>query len=120
MRTTVAALLLVALAALVFAGGCSKTEQTQLQGAPSVAQPPTAATPEALKTAKPAADQAEMAVCPVLGTTMPKDKMTPYEYKGKTYYLCCADCLPKFKANPEKYLKNPAKPLPVGAPMPAD
>lgn len=28
------------------------------------------------------------------------------EYKGKTYYFCCAGCDTKFKDNPEKYLKG--------------
>jgi Cu+-exporting ATPase len=28
------------------------------------------------------------------------------EYKGKTYYFCCAGCDTKFKENPEKYLKG--------------
>ena len=134
MRTTVVAMLIVALAALVLVGGCSKKEQTELQGAPAVAQPPPAAThtmpggeqmqgamPESpqAEPAKPAADKAAMASCPVLGTTMSKDKMIPYEYKGKTYYFCCPDCVTQFKAHPEKYLNNPAKPLPVGAPMPS-
>lgn len=27
------------------------------------------------------------------------------EYKGKTYYFCCAGCDTKFAADPEKYLK---------------
>jgi len=26
------------------------------------------------------------------------------EYKGKKVYFCCAGCVKKFKANPEKYL----------------
>lgn len=31
------------------------------------------------------------------------------EYKGKTYYLCCAQCPELFSANPEKYIKNKDK-----------
>jgi len=27
-----------------------------------------------------------------------------HEYKGKTYYFCCAGCVEKFKASPERYL----------------
>lgn len=54
----------------------------------------------------------EMASCPVLGTTMPKDKMIPYTYKGKTYYFCCPPCVDAFKADPEKYIRHPAKPKP--------
>jgi YHS domain-containing protein len=59
----------------------------------------------------------EMATCPVLGTTMSKDKMIPYEYKGKTYYFCCPPCVEKFKKSPEKYIKNPAPAKPAGEGM---
>ncbi len=34
------------------------------------------------------------------------DPEVTYVYKGKTYGFCCEDCVPKFKANPEKYAKN--------------
>ena len=27
-------------------------------------------------------------------------------YKGKTIGFCCEDCLPKFKKDPEKYMKD--------------
>jgi Cu+-exporting ATPase len=30
------------------------------------------------------------------------------EYEGKKYYFCCPGCEAKFKADPERYLKNPA------------
>lgn len=73
---------------------------------------------EGMKAQPAAAGKGETASCPVLGTTMPKAQMIPLEYKGKTYYFCCSDCVTKFKANPEKYIKQPAKPLPLGAPMP--
>lgn len=29
------------------------------------------------------------------------------DYKGNRYFFCCADCPPKFKANPAKYAKSP-------------
>ena len=29
-----------------------------------------------------------------------------YQYKGKTYYFCCAECVAMFKKNPEKYLSR--------------
>ena len=42
------------------------------------------------------------------------------EYKGTTYYFCCAGCAIKFKADPEKYLAKPASGLvPLGAIKPA-
>ena len=29
-----------------------------------------------------------------------------FEYKGKTYYFCSANCLEEFKKYPEKYFKE--------------
>lgn len=40
--------------------------------------------------------------CPVEGG--PIDPTASTEYQGKTIYLCCADCIDKFKADPAKYL----------------
>jgi YHS domain-containing protein len=113
-RWTVASTLLciAALAAAFVVAGCSKPQAT-----PGSNPPVSKALPTAAPTATPAATE-EMASCPVLGTTMPKSQMIKEEYKGKTYYLCCQDCVPKFKADPEKYTKNPAKPLPADAGMP--
>lgn len=50
------------------------------------------------------------ASCPVLGTVMSKSMMIPVQHNGKTYYLCCRDCIAKFKADPEKYINHPAPP----------
>ena len=118
-RPLLIVLMILALGALALLAGCPKPPPTELQGAPPVVQsPPSAPATSAVPVAKPEAAKEEMTSCPVLGTTMAKKDMIAYPYKGKTYYLCCPDCLPKFKANPEKYIKHPAKPLPPGAPMP--
>src|ERR1039458_5344699 len=37
---------------------------------------------------------------------------TPYH--GKEYFFCCAGCLQKFQANPEKILSTPPKPMTMG------
>ena len=36
----------------------------------------------------------------------PVDTNVTYVYKDQTIGFCCKDCIPKFKANPEKYMKN--------------
>ena len=36
-------------------------------------------------------------------------------HKGKEYFFCCAGCLAKFQANPEKILSSPPKPMGVGS-----
>ncbi len=43
------------------------------------------------------------------------------EHAGKSHYFCCAGCAEKFKADPEKYLTQPARvnsssPITLGAP----
>ncbi len=44
--------------------------------------------------------------CPVMGTKIPVHKaFAQTEYKGKTYYFCCAGCPGEFERNPEKYAK---------------
>lgn len=46
------------------------------------------------------------AVCPVMKNELTVSKDTDAaEYKGKTYFFCCASCPPEFKKNPEKYVK---------------
>ncbi len=49
-------------------------------------------------------------VCPVSGETAPLMKDTEYsDHQGKRYYFCCAGCIPKFEAEPEKYLEGMKK-----------
>jgi YHS domain-containing protein len=34
------------------------------------------------------------------------DPSVTYLYQGKLIGFCCEDCIPKFKADPEKYMKG--------------
>jgi len=34
------------------------------------------------------------------------DPKVTYVYKGQTIGFCCTDCIPEFKKDPEKYVKN--------------
>jgi len=43
-------------------------------------------------------------LCPV-GKEDVDPKVT-IDYKGKTIGFCCEDCIPKFKADPDKYLAD--------------
>ena len=48
----------------------------------------------------------EMVTCPVSGEEIKKsDAAGSMEYKGQTYYFCCAGCKEKFEKNPEEYIK---------------
>lgn len=48
----------------------------------------------------------DMVECAVTGEKIHKGMAAAtMEYKGKTYYFCCPDCIGKFKQNPEKYAK---------------
>lgn len=55
---------------------------------------------------KPCCSKATL-TCPVMGHAIKdKSKAVKFEYKGKTLYFCCQDCVAKFKADPEKYTKK--------------
>lgn len=51
---------------------------------------------------------AKDAVCPVMGSKVPANKLATAKrsvYKGVTYYFCCDSCKPEFDKNPAKYAK---------------
>jgi YHS domain-containing protein len=55
--------------------------------------------------AGPATQEVERSkVCMLQDEVEPKAG-TPYEFEGKTYYLCCPMCANTFKKEPEKYSK---------------
>jgi YHS domain-containing protein len=43
-------------------------------------------------------------ICPV--STEEADPEITYTYEGKTYAVCCNNCLKRFKADPEKYISR--------------
>lgn len=43
-------------------------------------------------------------LCPVTGEKVDAKTTYTYNYRGKVYHFCCADCLVEFKKDPEKYL----------------
>lgn len=59
---------------------------------------------------KPIVIGADEASCPVMGMVKKKVAMVPIKANGKTYYLCCEECRPKFQADPTGYINNPAPP----------
>jgi len=51
----------------------------------------------------------ETVTCAVAGKEMKKSEVKiTHEYKGKTYYFCCAGCKEAFIKNPEKYTQKKA------------
>jgi len=76
------------LVGLIVLNGCRKKSESEV-AAPG-------------KTEEVASTIIEQTTCPVMGGAIDKDIFT--EYKGKRVYFCCAGCVEKFKANPEKYL----------------
>ena len=52
---------------------------------------------------------------PVCGMKVnPATARFSHEHAGKTYFFCCGGCREKFKANPEKVLSSPPKPMGSG------
>jgi Cu+-exporting ATPase len=48
-----------------------------------------------------------MAVDPVCKMSVDEKKAAAtYDYKGKTYYFCAADCKDAFSKDPEKFLEK--------------
>ena len=43
-------------------------------------------------------------ICPVMGGKVNRAMCTVYE--GKCVYFCCESCVPKFKKDPEKYIRK--------------
>jgi Cu+-exporting ATPase len=57
---------------------------------------------------------------PVCGMTVdPITAKHRFDYSGSTYYFCCAGCVEKFKADPERYLHPASAPQLVTLGMPA-
>ena len=51
-----------------------------------------------------AASTVSQTTCPVMGKPINESIYT--EYKGQKVYFCCPPCVDKFKADPEKYVKD--------------
>ncbi len=47
-------------------------------------------------------------VCPVMGGAVDKNTSIKVTYKGKEIGFCCAGCVSKFNADPEKYMSKMA------------
>ncbi|MHB9024683.1 MAG: hypothetical protein ACYC7E_11000 [Armatimonadota bacterium] len=95
------------LALLLVVAGCRK-QQATVNPTPPTRQTETSATaPPPTAGVKIGQDEAS---CPVLGTVMKKSAMIPVQHNGKTYDLCCRECVAQFKADPEKYIQHPATP----------
>lgn len=50
------------------------------------------------------AEVKKQTTCPVMGGKI--DKAQYADVKGKRIYVCCAGCIAKIKADPEKYIKQ--------------
>lgn len=106
-----------ALGLLLVVVGCRTQQRSATPPPSSQATAPATVTPTASTAGQKITIGPDEASCPVLGTVMKKSGMIPIQHNGKTYYMCCADCQAKFKANPEKYIQHPA---PLTRDMPHD
>ena len=88
----------VALIALVSVCGCKDKSASETQMPAD--QNEVALSPAGVEAQ--VASLAEQKICPIMGN--PIDKSIFVEHEGKKVYFCCAPCLDKFKAEPEKYV----------------
>ena len=72
----------------------------------SAADKPTTPTTKPAATQPAAAAKPVNKTCPVEGKDHEVDPKVTVVYKGKTIGFCCEDCIPKFKADPDKYLAD--------------
>ena len=84
---------------LIAAAGCSNNNPPP-EKSPNAAMPTTAP-----------ATQASAALVPInkfcaVDRGNAVDPTVTYLYKGKVIGFCCEDCVPKFKEDPEKYMKD--------------
>ena len=93
----VAALLALGLG---FVGGCGRAEQAEQAATQSIEQS---------KEGTESMLAENMAVDPVCGMQVAKDKAVTYEYEGKTYYFCSETCRDQFAADPSAYMKEKAE-----------
>lgn len=114
MRKFIPLILVIGAVGLLFiVSGCRNQQSAAQQSSQTTATTTTAAAPS--ESAEKITIAPDEAACPVLGTVMKKSMMIPVQHNGKTYYLCCRDCLAKWNADPEKYISHPA-PLTRGMP----
>jgi hypothetical protein len=100
-----------AFASLLLVAAC---EQKSAPSGQTPVPPPVAVTPTPAAAAPPAAAAGEPPLiangtkmkCPVSGEDFTvSDKTKQVAFNGKRVALCCPDCLPKFEANPAKYVQ---------------
>ncbi|MFH1707210.1 MAG: YHS domain-containing protein [Planctomycetota bacterium] len=95
MRYTVLAVGISSITLMLFLSACGANPTAPVSAAPT-------AHAAAVATVVP---QAANTVCPVMdGESISRDHFA--DYKGKRIYFCCPDCIPVFKADPEKYTGN--------------
>jgi YHS domain-containing protein len=54
-------------------------------------------------------------ICPVTGGKIDENTAFRVEYGGKVVGFCCADCIPDFNKDPEKYMKKVEEELAAAA-----
>ena len=83
MKISIVAITLAVLSVVAFAGNTSYASPTQVQDT--------------------------VKICPVSGETIDGSEGKPvtFNYLGKEYTFCCANCVEKFKKEPVKYIKDP-------------
>lgn len=93
--------LILSAALLVLAAGCNNGNT----------QPPEQGNKAAMPTTAPAATEASAAQKPInkycaVNRDEEVDPTVTTVYQGKVIGFCCEDCIPKFKQDPEKYMKG--------------
>ncbi len=90
-----------AVASLVFLTGCATSSSSQASSEPAAEA---AVAPAAVNTPGESA-VGDKTICPVSHEEFVVEADTAsFSYEGKTFHVCCADCLGALEEDPEKHL----------------
>ena len=96
--------LFLSVAVLALVAGCSgNSNQNQ---APSQPTDQGQAAPTTEPATQPSASAQPINKYCAVDRNDPVDPKVTYLYQGKVIGFCCEDCIPKFKKDPEKYVKD--------------
>jgi YHS domain-containing protein len=94
-------------ALLALAAGCGTNhEQNQQAPVDQTSQAPTTQPADAFPATQPSASAAPINKYCAVDRDQEVDPKVTYLYQGKVIGFCCDDCIPKFKKDPEKYMKD--------------
>lgn len=98
----------IALTLLITLSGCDDSNKKPAAPVAPAPVPQKSTLPPATQTSDAEPARPTNTKCLVAGEPidLTDPKLIIVDYKGKSYGLCCKDCIDRFNKDPEKYVKN--------------